>query len=510
MGLERRFALKDDSLIKLLTQFNLTPTRSLWLVQKHRTLRAEAGNFSCLDARSRSFVPLARQDFIAVLEASSQPISCQLASSSLLETTAQLRAQILGEQDQDELIHQASINLNFGANLNPSHTAIKLSLFTINFKLDNHNCTLEIFPDFLSPLAILRVSFDLEQDGIFFHMPKQLSPFIKQELVGENPLTPLNLALFGYFEDFSLSKALNCVKNSLALPYAPSASKALTSLQVLLFWLGITLKFENLDDIKSAYEAILSSARLIKIFAGLDTNYQNQSEQARAIDPHIATHFAKSLEAMVEPLEAIINTSKVLNLAQKTKKPKKSDTKLILLLKSAIATQLANLSQQMSANAEFLREYELFLSDESAFFAAQKASQPAGAIAALGARSSALRLAKKLNALSVKSHNEEFISALKDAKSLNDIFKFYSHCFSTVLNKTKQDSLEKIIKLLNKLNQSQTALGVLVRAPEAPKHLRQKLTLKIQKLRVKILLLTRQASNEARMLNKILKIYKRQ
>lgn len=376
-----------------------------------------------------------------------------------------------------------------------------LSKNRMSFFIDENLYHIDEYTGELLGLCMLEVEFSDEITGLYFKLPNFLASFVLKEVSNDRFFSQYALSVFGYFNssDFSLRSTLSRILASNIVPFAPKGLDSLSSVLPVLFSLILRLRNLNFSNIKECYEALLESSFILRAFS------------SSVFDGRVALIFSESLERFAEPLMNLTHTGEFLKFInkQEKKRRKNKDVKygktrqLSILLKKAIASLLLEL-EQLEISSE-LKDYELFLSDESRFYAAKDSFTRCDIIAARVLRFYAILLIRVLNKLDDQKANAVFFMAANYAKTAIIILKYFSHQWANLPIK----ELENLSKNLEKLRQSGAWLGIFIRSPHQPKRLHLKLLSRIQSLRNRALKSKFIAINELKMINKNLKIYKR-
>lgn len=376
-----------------------------------------------------------------------------------------------------------------------------LSKNRASFFIDENLYHIDEYLGELFGLFMLEIEFCDELSGLYFNLPDFLQPFVLKEVSNDKLFSQYGLSVFGYFNssDFSLRTTLARILATGVAPFAPKGLDGINSLLAVLFSLVLPLRNLNFSNTKECYEALIESSFILKAFA------------SSVFDDRVALIFSDLLERFAEPLANLTYTGGFLKFINKQnkKKLKNKDQKegktrqLSILLKKAIASLLLGL-ENLDASST-LKDYELFLSDESGFYAAKYSFERADIIAARVLRAYVIGLIRILNKLDSTKGNAMFFMAANHAMTIVIILKYFCHQWNALPVK----ELKNLSKNLEKLRQSGAWLGIFNRASYQPKKLRLKLLNRIQSLRNKILQDKFIIINELKIMNKNLKIYKR-
>lgn len=368
-----------------------------------------------------------------------------------------------------------------------------------SFMLNSDFCHIDIYDD-LDGLCMLEIEFTNELDGVYFTMPDFALEFVLKEVSDNKFFTPFGLSLFGYFnnEKFDLSLTLKRILTTGVSPYPPPSLNVSKSVLSLLFSLILPLKNLCHSNIKQGYEALLSSARLLKAFANT------------AFDERVALIFSQNLEKISDPLANMLYEKGLLLYLKKHSKNRKKQSKnsksmqLFIFLEKALAAQILALDELDLK--EQLREYEIFLSDDEGFYAGKDAKEYSSISAARSLRGCVAGFVRAANRLSENSPNSFFFLASNFSSSTLLLMRYFGHCWGEIELK----NLKKLDKILNKLRQNQAWYGIILRTKYQPKSVKNRLLARVQKLRTQALSLIKPSKDEALLLREKLKIYKRQ
>ncbi|BCX78824.1 hypothetical protein [Campylobacter sp. 19-13652] len=411
----------------------------------------------------------------------------------------------LGYTKSDKEFFKFELNSSFSISKDEYNNALlksqtsSLSKNRASFFIDENLYHIDEYSGELAGLFMLEVEFGDEMAGLYFKLPNFLEGFALKEVSSDKFFSQYSLSVFGYFNgsDFSLRDTLLRILATGAAPYAPRGLDGLNSLLPILFSLILPLRNLNFSNTKECYEALLESSFILRAFA------------SSIFDERVALIFSDSLERFAEPLMSLTYTGDFLKYINKQSKKKDKDQKesksrqLSILLKKAIASLLLSIEKHDVSSA--LKDYELFLSDESGFYAAGHSFERSEIIAARVLRFYLISLIRLLNKLDSQKANAAFFMAANHAKTAMIILKYFSHQWVSLPVK----ELENLSKNLEKLRQSGAWLGIFIRSPYQPKKLHLKLLKRTQNLRNRVLENKFIAINELKMMNKNLKIYKR-
>ncbi|MCD8213484.1 MAG: CHAD domain-containing protein, partial [Campylobacter sp.] len=189
----------------------------------------------------------------------------------------------------------------------------------------------------------------------------------------------------------------------------------------------------------------------------------------------------------------------------------KNADELIYLVSKAKQIEYENLTQCLNneANSDFLREWELFLNEESDFYKGKLADVPLGRLCAYETRSGLVLLETKINALNEESANENFHKIRIDFKRLRYVLESFCDVFYIANFKKYQARVKLMQELFGELQDRDVWLEILDKMPpsEVVNKIQNKIYKQIYKLREEILQKRAKFIRQTRKISRNLKIY---
>lgn len=362
------------------------------------------------------------------------------------------------------------------------------------FKLNNNPCTIEIYTAELSGLFTLEISFNDDLYGVFFRLPEFLSNYIVREVSATGEASEPFLTHFGNAnEHFDVADALYVLKeHDISLNF-PRNLRSKDAVCILLFsYLMRINEFKNASNVTENFT---------KIFTKLDQTYKIFTIFSHLFDGKTAEFFSTNFSRLHAQLVPFFRLFTALELSEQIK----GASWMGYFLQQAIATQAADVSQVLQ-QADFLKDWEIFLADTSDFFRAEGGDVRLAELLSYEIRARCVCICKELALLNERAENDKFFAIFDMLSKLEALFLGFADIFECEKLKTQALKLTQKFRYLCELDALLELVDKVENDDEARK-LSEKIYAKIYKARHKILKNGAKFKSTALKRSKELKIY---
>lgn len=365
------------------------------------------------------------------------------------------------------------------------------------FRINSNPCLIHILLGNFSKICLLEITFSDEIYGVFFKPPQFLAPFIEREVTTDNNYNEPRLELFGVSDEkFNFAEAIRVFKAFGISANYPVNLRIKDAVCVFLYHSVLKINslkndlFSSLDKEKilSLRDEIVSTKDMLELFSEI-------------FDTRTAEFFISNFtkfEISISKLTRILDTLNLLDGFYKEQWLKN-------FLISAFDLESKNLSIFLE-NDSFLKDWEMFLSDTSDFFAGSRADEKTISFLAKCARSLVVKSCRHLKRLSQQSENTEFFIVFNELKQAKVLFFNFS---GILLDDKIANRLDRLFTKLSSLKAFDDMLDLIQKIPrdEQTGELSAKIYTKIYKTRAKVLKSSKKFIQTTLKRSKRLKIY---
>ncbi|MCR4941600.1 MAG: hypothetical protein K5978_02245 [Campylobacter sp.] len=358
------------------------------------------------------------------------------------------------------------------------HANFTFSKQIYGFKLNNNPVKIEIYDGEFSGTCVLSIDFVDEIFGVYFKPYAFLQEFIKFEITNKKEFNEAYIEQNGLSDEkFDLANAFYVLKNHQISLYFPPNLATKDAIATLCFKLCFEIYALNRSYIQDA-----DTQKFLKIAKKLKTCKILLELFSNAFDEKTILFFINKIQHLTLLISQNENILKALVLLD--------DIKGSAWMSKLLEHALENANQEAMAcinQTDFLKDFELFLSDTSDFFAGPTAKIKIYARIFYELRKELLKAIKIYNKLSEDSENSSFFLALDQSMKVQILFEnFYDFLKEQdeiyIFNKKLKKSLSKLYTYENLLDFTQKAGD-----DSDSEKLKAKIYAKIYKIRHKIL-----------------------
>lgn len=368
------------------------------------------------------------------------------------------------------------------------HLASIIKKTSYAFKINNNQAFIDVFDNDLDELCVLRIEFQDELYGVFFKLKEPFSEFLISDVSDKSEFKSKNLAIFG---NPSSSFNLNFVKEILLNHQMdinfPKNISSKDALRILL--LQIYKNFDINDTINFIYN--------------LKTTYAIFKFLPNVFDEKTSENFLNKFKILMDKFTPYSELQNCQNYI------KDSDLK-------GFVAEVANLSLNEAKSTldqdtmGFLKEWELFLNEESDFFDDKLAGEKIIKQLAYNIRKKLILTQKMAINLNDRSSNYQFYEIYEAYFEIYAVLKAFKTLYNTKnINKfiKKFSSLKELFDELNALDTILKANENYFDTQKSKQKLSAKTYEKIYKIRNKIIKKARKFINLKRLMSRNFKIY---
>ncbi|WP_249291623.1 CHAD domain-containing protein [Campylobacter curvus] len=371
------------------------------------------------------------------------------------------------------------------------------------FKLNNNPCNIDVFKGAQEGLCTLEVEFKDEAEAVYFNLPKFLRNFIEADVTCDQRYKNKYIALHGNAaENFDANAAFRVIKeHDIELNFMPNI-KAADALRVLFFKI-----LKIIEDHKSGYLKGGDDEALHQLRVNLRKTRSLLKSFEGVFDERVSGFFSEKFKILANST----NKKRDLDVFLEFLKTQKNADELVYLVSKARDVEHENVKKHLNdeSNTDFLREWELFLAEESDFYKAKLANAALARLAAYRIRSQLVSIERKIWVLSDESVNENFHKIRIDFKRLRYVLESFSGVFEIAGFKKYQNRLKLMQELFGELQDRDVWLEILDKIPqsEPSSKIQNKIYKQIYKLREEILKKRVKFIRQTRKISRNLKIY---
>ncbi|MGG7047462.1 MULTISPECIES: hypothetical protein [unclassified Campylobacter] len=424
LDIKRKFLLKDGALLELLNSWEVVFKSSKYSYFYTNSIKFIKTDDKFFYQKDSDLLPIGQDEFIAAKNGSSNIVSKQIYS----------------------------------------------------FKLNGNLCNIEVFQGELSGLYILEIAFNDELYGVFFKPPKFLTNFIVREVTLEREFNEQNLTPLCMFENFDFAEALRVFKTFMIAPNFPKNLRTKDAVCALLYYYLIeilTLK----DDLKSEF----NEQKFLTLYEKISLTKISFELFFDIFDEKTAEFFLANFTKLLNSCQKSIKILKALLFLDELK----NAAWLEFFLENAFEIEIKN-AKKVIENEDFLKDWEIFLSDTSDFFVAKNYDEILKISLAKRARSYAISSAKFAKGIGEQSENDEFFTLLSKLERVEILFQGFR---GTTFSGQILERANKLIKRLKELKELDNILTLVQKLPQDEQADEQcvRIYAKIYKIRTKTL-----------------------
>ncbi|CAD7288228.1 hypothetical protein LMG7974_00904 [Campylobacter majalis] len=346
-----------------------------------------------------------------------------------------------------------------------------------HFKLNANDAYIDEYIGELHGLNILQIKFNDELYAVFFKLKQPLLGFVKCDVSAEPKYKNKSLATLN-MPDENIDKKL--------------AKSVLEKND-----LDISLP-KNIN-ISYALKIVLNQNYKNKNYAEISNIFSNFND---VFDTHTSDVFAvnfKKLSNITSSYKNLINSTSHI-------KNNKKNAQILDFLALAIKAQESNISRYIDENIKFLKDFEMFLDEDSGFYDGKKANQNTLNIVAYTLRTSLVRLRLALKNIDENSKNTSFYKLTDILETINLIDENFGAFFDfkaylKVIKKT-----QILLNILRNLSECEICLNACNSLKENEK-LSKILILKMHKKRDKLIKTKAKMDKISKKVSNQIKIY---
>ncbi|MBR8465091.1 CHAD domain-containing protein [Campylobacter sp. faydin G-140] len=381
------------------------------------------------------------------------------------------------------------------------------SLITKNrylFRINNNPCNIDIFDGDLNGLCIFEVEFKDEAEAVYYQLPSFLLNFVAIDVTCDKRYKNKHIALYGNpHASFELERVFDVLGNSTNLELnLPKNLKSKDALRVLFFKLYKEIcakksEYESSDDDEALHQFRINLRKIRSILKAFDGVF----------DKKITKIFSDEFKNLAN----LTNTTRDLDVFLQFLKKQKHSDEIVSFITQARAVQSKQLKEILSDDKknEFLKEWELFLLEDSSFYIGEFGSSSIVQISAKRLRNELVALQRQISRLNDSCENESFHKIRIELKRLRYVYDSFSHLFYIKEFDKFSKRLRFMQELFGDLQDRDIWLGILKNMPlgENLAKIENKIYRQIYKLREKILKKNIKFMRSSRIISRSLKIY---
>ena len=371
------------------------------------------------------------------------------------------------------------------------------------FRLNNNACNIDIFEADFSGLCTFEIEFKGALEAREFAPPKFLENFIKHDVTDEPRYKNKQIALFGDPEvKFDANFAIKTLSVCDVELNFPSNISCKDGARTLFF--AVLLKINAAKDayLTSGDDEALHDLRvnlrktrsLIKIFSGV-------------FDERLCERFLRNFKILAD----MTNQKRDLDVFYAFLKRQKRAVQIAEFIKDAGSLRGAQIAEAFKdeANVGFLRDWELFLREDSDFYDGALANSDLKRVCAQRSRALLVGLQRKIRALNEESANECFHKIRIELKRARYVFEYFAQIFSIYGLQKYASKLKSEQETFGALQDRDVWLEILAKMPAEIRadKLKTKIFKQIFSLREEILAHKLKFVRQTRKISRGLKVY---
>lgn len=403
---------------------------------------------------------------------------------------------------REEIESETSKEIFEEAQKNSVGMPIKKSRFS--FKINNLPCNIDVFSEMLEGLITLEIEFLNAEDAAKFAIPDFIQNSIKTEITNDERYKNKNLALFGLPQnDFDIERTFKILQKNPNLKLAvPSGLRSIDALRVVLFQIYKTLSL-NLTE----FELKNQSETLHQIRINLRTTRSLLELFSCVFDTKVSQYFMSNFKSLAN----LTNLKRDIDVFCEFLSTQKHSSELIQILKKLEKNENQAIQKRLNSFEinELLKDWEVFLKEQSDFYKGQNFDEIIKKIVAKVMRLQILKIKKHLIYLDKQSINEKFHETRKHIKKLRYLVEIFIDLFSIKQLEKCSKRAKNMQDLFGNLQDTDLWLGLLARMQVHDKNhnIKEKIEKIAQKNRAEILSKKAKFAKTLGKVSRSLKIY---